>query len=100
VDKIEPFEPQVSLYDGCALDEYGVLATIIELPGHTKGSIGVKIGETDVVVGDALMNMIYPAKSPLYGDKENVETSAAKISALGDVMVHFGHGKPIRNRNW
>ena len=32
--------------------------------------------------------------------KENVKTSAVKISALGAVMVHFGHGKPVRNRNW
>jgi len=99
-DKIEPFEPYLSLSDGYSLDEYGIPATVIELPGHTKGSIGVKVEETDVIVGDALMNMIYPTKSPLYDDKENVKTSAAKISALGNVMVHFGHGKSVRNRNW
>ena len=99
-DRIEPFEPHVFLSDGDDLSEYGVQATVIELPGHTKGSIGVRVEGTDVIVGDALMNMIYPTKSPLYDDKENVKTSAAKISALGAVRVHFGHGKPVRNRNW
>jgi len=98
-DVIEPFEP-VYLADGDSLSEYGITATVVGLPGHTKGSIGVEVGVTDVIVGDALMNMVYPSKSPLYGDRMNVEQSAAKISALGDVMVHFGHGKSVRNRKW
>jgi len=99
-DKIEPFEPLVFLSDGDTLNEYGIPATVIELPGHTRGSIGIRVGETDIIVGDALMNMVYPAKSPLYGDKAQMEKSAAKISALGDVMIHFGHGKPVKNRIW
>ncbi|MCL2162786.1 MAG: MBL fold metallo-hydrolase [Oscillospiraceae bacterium] len=99
-DRIDPFEPHVFLSEGYALDDYGVPATVIELPGHTKGSIGVLVEDADVIVGDALMNMVYPTKSPLYCDKENMKTSAAKISALGDVMVYFGHGKPVKNRNW
>jgi len=99
-DKIEPFEPLVFLSDGDTLNEYGIPATVIELPGHTRGSIGIKVGETDVIVGDALMNMIYPAKSPLYGDKAQMEKSAAKISTMGEVMIHFGHGKLVKNRIW
>ena len=98
-DVIEPFEP-VFLADNDSLSEYGITATIVGLPGHTKGSIGVKVGDTDVIVGDALMNMIYPAKSPLYGDRAIMEQSAAKISALSDLMIHFGHGKSVRNRKW
>ena len=99
-DKIEPFEPLVFLSDGETLDEYGIHATVIELPGHTRGSIGIIVGETDVIVGDALMNMAYPTKSPLYGDKAQMVKSAAKIIALGDVTIYFGHGKPVKNRMW
>ena len=98
-DVIETFEP-VYIADGDSLREYGITATVVGLPGHSKGSIGVKIGDTDVIVGDALMNMVYPSKSPLYGNRANMEQSAAKISALGDRMVHFGHGKSVRNRKW
>ena len=100
VDKAEPFEPGLFLNDGDSLNEYGVSATVIELPGHTKGSIGIKVGDTDIIVGDALMNMLYPTKSPLYGDRGRMEQSAARISSLGDATIHFGHGKPVKNRNW
>ena len=98
-DKIEPFEPAF-IQDGESLSEYGVSAAIIGLPGHTRGSIGVKVGETDVIVGDALMNMVYPSKSSLYGNRAAMEQSAAKIASLGNVQVHFGHGKPAKNRKW
>lgn len=98
-DTIEPFEPAF-IKDGDSLSEYGVSATIIGLPGHTKGSIGVRVGETDVIVGDALMNMAYPSKSPLYGNRAVMEQSASKISSLGNVRIHFGHGKPAKNRRW
>lgn len=98
-DRIEPFEPTF-VKDGDLLDAYGVSAVIIGLPGHTKGSIGVRIGETDVIVGDALMNMVYPSKSPLYGNRAMMERSAAKIRSLGDVRIHFGHGRSVKNRKW
>jgi glyoxylase-like metal-dependent hydrolase (beta-lactamase superfamily II) len=99
-EKVDPFEPKIFLKDGDSLYEYGVLASVVELPGHTKGSIGIKVGDADIIVGDALMNMPFPMKSPLYGNRDVMEESAAKISAFGDVMIHFGHGKSSRNRNW
>jgi len=98
--EIEPFVPEIYLEDGDSLGEYCPSATIIGLPGHTKGSIGVIVSNTDIIVGDALMNMIYPSKSPLYGDRTVMEESAAKISSLGNMTLHFGHGKPLKNRKW
>ena len=99
-DSIEPFEPQAFLDDGDTLEGYGIPATIIGLPGHTKGSIGLIVNGTDVLVGDALMNILYPTKTPLYGDRKTMVESAAKISSLGNVTIHFGHGNPIKNRIW
>lgn len=99
-DKVEPFEPGVFLTDGDALDSYGVKATVIGLPGHTKGSIGVLIGNSDIFVGDALMNLVYPVKSMLYGDREDMIRSAEKISTFRSATVHFGHGRSVGNRVW
>jgi len=100
-DKVDPFEPAVFLSEGDALDKYGIRAAIImELPGHTKGSIGVIIGDTDMIVGDALMNMFYPTKSPLYGNRADMEKSAERIGSLGNIEIHFGHGKSVKNRDW
>ena len=97
-DIIEPFEPTIFLKEGDNLSDFGINAEIVELPGHTKGSIGIKIADTDFIVGDALMNMFNPTKSMLYGDRKQVNLSAEKISRFGKLTIHFGHGKPVENK--
>lgn len=99
-DKVEVFEPDIYLNDGDTLTDYGVGSTIIGLPGHTKGSIGIRIGDNDIFVGDALMNMVYPTKSLLYGNRADMYKSAEKISTFKFATVHFGHGKSVANRAW
>jgi glyoxylase-like metal-dependent hydrolase (beta-lactamase superfamily II) len=99
-DKADPFEPEVFLSDGDNLDGYGVPATVIGLPGHTKGSIGILAGDKDLFVGDALMNIVYPAKSLLYGNRADMLRSAERISSFHNATIHFGHGKPVANRIW
>ena len=36
----------------------------------------------------------------LFGDRAAMEESAAKISGLGGITIYFGHGKPVKNREW
>lgn len=98
-DFIETFEPDVLLKDGDTLDQYGIPAKIIALPGHTKGSIALEV-EDQLIVGDALMNMFYPTVSMLYNNKEDMLNSARKISQMGDKKIYFGHGKPVQNKRW
>ncbi len=99
-DKIPEFNQTIFLAEGDTLEDYGIKAKIIELPGHTNGSIGIDIEGENLIVGDALMNMFYPTVSMLYNNKDSMEKSGCKISSLGDRMIYFGHGKPIRNRTW
>jgi glyoxylase-like metal-dependent hydrolase (beta-lactamase superfamily II) len=99
-EKIELFEPEVFLKNGDTLKNFGVDATIIELQGHTKGSIGIKTGNSDFIIGDALMNMFYPTTSMLYSDFQKMKESANYISGFGQMMIHFGHGKSVPNRKW
>lgn len=99
-EKVELFEPEVFLKNGDSLNKFGVDATIIELPGHTRGSIGIKTGNSDFIVGDALMNMFYPTTSMLYNDLQKMKESTNYISASGQIMIHFGHGKSVPNRKW
>ncbi len=98
-DSLEVFEPIFYLKNGDDLREYGIAAKVVELPGHTKGSIGIEI-EDNLFVGDALMNMFYPTVSMLYVDEQEMLSSAKHISELGDKTIYFGHGKPKRNRKW
>lgn len=99
-DVIPPFMPAVFLDDGDSLDSYGIAAKVVGLPGHTDGSIGLDVNGTDLIAGDALMNMFYPAVSMLYHDRTAMLESVRKIEVLGPRTIHFGHGKPVKNRKW
>ena len=98
-DRIPAFIPNIFLEDGCSLEQYGVPADIIHLPGHTQGSIGIDVMKRELIVGDALMNLFYPTISMLYHDKAAMQQSADKISRLGERRILFGHGKPEKNRD-
>ena len=97
---MEVFRPQVLLRGGDSLAEYGLEAEVIALPGHTRGSIGIDVDHRYLLVGDALMNMFYPTVSMLYHSREEMRRSAERISALGERTIYFGHGKPLKNRQW
>lgn len=99
-DEIPAFEPDVLLKEGDSLEEYGIPAEIISVPGHTKGSIAIDVDGKYLIVGDALMNMFYPTVSMLYNDKEEMLKSAERISGIGDRIICFGHGIEMKNRAW
>lgn len=99
-DSLERFEPAIYLKSGDNLSDYGVDAKVIELPGHTNGSVGLEVDNDKLFVGDALMNMFYPTVSMLYTDERAMLESAGYISESGDKTIYFGHGKPKRNRKW
>lgn len=100
VRTLQEFKPDILLKDGDSLSGYGVNAGIIALPGHTDGSIGIDVENKGLIVGDALMNMFYPAVSMLYHNKSEMLDSAGKISRLGNRTIYFGHGKPVPNKQW
>ena len=100
VRTLEEFKSDIFLKDGDSLSGYGVNAGIIALPGHTDGSIGIDVDKKGIIVGDALMNMFYPTVSMLYHNKSEMLDSAGKISRLGNRTIYFGHGKPVRNKQW
>ncbi len=97
---VESFEPSIFFKEGDSLSRFGIDGRIVELPGHTKGSIGIDIEERDFIVGDALMNMFKPEISLIYENKRQLEESAEKISRLGRRTIYFGHGKSVFNKKW
>ena len=94
--KVEKPENLIFVKDKDEFSGYGVDARIIELPGHTKGSIGVDTGE-GLIVGDALDNWIFPATGHLYNDFDEIKRSTEKIKGLGKRTLYYGHGKPKDN---
>ncbi|MDF2888855.1 MAG: beta-lactamase [Lacrimispora sp.] len=98
--KIQTFVPDVILKEGDKLLNYGIDGEVIELPGHTQGSIGIKLGDQYLLAGDALMNFFTPGVSLLYEDREQMQKSAKRISAMGRLIIYFGHGNAVENRIW
>lgn len=99
-ENFEKFKTTIYLKDKDTLKDWGINAKIIDLPGHTNGSVGLDIDENKLIVGDALMNMFYPTVSMLYTNRKDMIESAKKISQLGERIIYFGHGKPLKNRIW
>ena len=95
--RVERPEHLIYVRDGDDLGSYGIDAKVIELPGHTLGSIGVDVEGKHLIVGDALDNWIRPGIGHLYYDRDAVRKSAEKIRAMGDRAIYYGHGKPTGN---
>ena len=93
---IERFEPQNIINSDTTIHECGIDIEIMELPGHTRGSIGIKI-EEHFFVGDALMHMIRPGISLLYENWDDLFESAKKITNVACTTIHFGHGNEVKN---
>lgn len=96
--KVERPEKLIYLSDGDDLSSYGINAKIIELPGHTRGSIGVDVAGKHLFVGDELDNWIRPGVGHLYNNLDAIRKSAEKLRKLGGRTVYYGHGKPTPNR--
>ena len=93
--KVEHPENIIYIKDGDSLSGFGINAKIVELPGHTNGSIGVDVEEKHLLVGDAMDNWVLTEMGHFYYNPDDIKKSSAKIKALGHRKIYFGHGKPI-----
>ncbi len=91
--RIEPFVPDVTLEAGQALGEFGLEARIIHTPGHTAGSVSIVFDDGQMIIGDALLNLLR-VSLPLVGeDFTAARESVWKIRALRPRVCHTGHGR-------
>lgn len=84
--------------EGDSLLDYGIDGRIIELPGHTNGSVGLDVEGKHLLVGDALDHWISAATGHLYYDMDALKRSAARIASMGPRTLYYGHGKPTENK--
>ena len=73
---------------------------VIALSGHIEGSIGIDVPGSFLIVGAALMNLLYPSLPQIYHNFDEVLKSGEKITSLGNRMNYFGHGRTKKNREW
>ena len=93
--EIDKFEPDLLIDEGYDLSEYGLDATVLHLPGHSKGSIGILTSDGDLYCADILGNNKKPEKGSLVDDKEQFNASIEKLEDFEINTVYPGHGKPF-----
>jgi glyoxylase-like metal-dependent hydrolase (beta-lactamase superfamily II) len=93
--RAQHFSPDVLLTEGSDLSEYGVDATVLELPGHSLGSIGVLTAEGDLFCGDLMENRREPRPGSIVDDRPTRDASIERARGLGVRTAYPGHGKPF-----
>lgn len=88
----ETFTPDIAVGEGDDLSRYGFDAKVVHIPGHSKGSIGVLMGNGRLFCGDFLYST--PGMN-FVDDADARADSLAKLQILGIKKVFPGHGKPI-----
>jgi glyoxylase-like metal-dependent hydrolase (beta-lactamase superfamily II) len=91
----DTFEPSIYVEDGQPLAGYGLDATVLHLPGHTRGSIGVLTGDGDLFCGDLMDGMGKPSLQFFIDDMPAAQASLARLRGLVVHTVYPGHGKPF-----
>lgn len=95
IDDFEPFTPNVLLNDGFDLSSYGLDATVIHVPGHTKGSIAILTKSGELIAGDTFSNHKRPSKAENAIDFKQLSMSVKKLRNFTIKTVYPGHGNPF-----
>ena len=93
--KSDRFEPDVLLEPQFDFSGYGLQAKIIELPGHSKGSIGILTANGNFFCGDQFENTKKPQLTTLIDISKAILASAASLVDEKISTVYPGHGKPF-----
>jgi glyoxylase-like metal-dependent hydrolase (beta-lactamase superfamily II) len=89
----ERFTPDIVLDDNQDLSAFGLDATIVHVPGHSKGSLGILTRSGDFFCGDLLVNIDKPGKNTLIDDPVEYVESLDGLKTLMIKTVYHGHGK-------
>jgi hydroxyacylglutathione hydrolase len=93
--RTDRFEADVPLEDGFDLSRFGLDAEVIELPGHSLGSVGILTAEGDLFCGDLLENTDSPAPGSIVDNAPAARASTEKLRNLNIRTVYPRHGKPF-----
>jgi len=91
----ERFTPDILLTDGQDLSAIGLEASVLSLPGHSRGSIGILAAGGNLFCGDLLENTTEPKLNSLMDDSDAANDSIGRLRPLSVTTVYPGHGEPF-----
>ncbi len=95
LSEADRFKPDWYLKAGDTLAAYGLDAEVIELPGHSKGNVGILTRSGDLFCGDLLGNVGKPDVWTMIDDPVAAKASVEKLRRYTIQTVYPGHGKPF-----
>ena len=94
LSRFDRFSPDLTVDEGTDLSGYGFDARVVELPGHSTGSIGILTSDGDLFCGDLVMHD-RPVPHSLTDDAADLKASAERVRSLGVKILYPGHGTPF-----
>ena len=93
LNKSDRFKPDLYIKDGYDFYGYGFDAKVLQLPGHSKGSMGILTADGNLFCGDLLANINQPKIFSIIDDSTAANSSIKKLKSLKINTVYPGHGK-------
>jgi len=95
LSKSDRFKPDLYIEEGYDFSGYGFDAKVLDIPGHSQGSIGILTASGDLFCGDLLANVAKPEVWSIIDDPVAAHASVEKLKRLQINTVYPGHGHPF-----
>ena len=95
LSKSDRFKPDLYIDEGYDFSRYGFDAKVLDIPGHSQGSIGILTAGGDLFCGDLLANVAKPEIWSIIDDSVAAYASVEKLKRLQINIVYPGHGQPF-----
>ena len=95
LSKSDRFKPDLYNNKGYDFSGYGFDAKVLDIPGHSKGSIGILTASGDLFCRDLLANVDKPEIWSIIDDPVAAHNSVEKLKRLRIKTVYPGHGQPF-----
>lgn len=101
--RYEPFEPDLAVERELDLAPWGIAGRVVAMPGHTPGSLVVRLADGSAIVGDQMLGgwlggaLFADRAGPHYfhADRAANETNIGALLGDGVQRFHLGHGGPV-----
>jgi hydroxyacylglutathione hydrolase len=91
---LPPARPDFLLEDGSSLERFGLGASILHTPGHTPGHTCVLLEDGTAFAADLIARNPRPRLQDLLAtDWTQLQTSLARLQAVGPQRVYTGHSR-------
>jgi len=95
LSKSDRFKPDLRIDENYVFSENGFDAKVLEIPGHSQGSIGILTSSGELFCGDLLANVKKPDIWSIIDNSDAAHASIEKLKKLQISTVFPGHGQPF-----